>query len=205
MTPWQDIESAPKDGQHILAMKSGTTFGYYGGKYAPPIQTVVHWWSNPGEEGFYTSVTEHEPQHPFEATHWKPLDGLVRDPGARCGRCGARHIEHDLEPVGFICPDREGVFFALPDAPVEGGNCPEIPDSSSRADLSAHPAIAAATVEPGQSDKELAQAMCEADGLDWSLQGDPQQSASGGDDRAAYLNYARIARRFFALSSESRS
>jgi hypothetical protein len=107
---WRPISSAPRDGTHILACQANTSFGWFDGAKAPEVQTVVHWWGNPGEEGFYTSVNELAPEHPFAATHWKPLDGLIRDPGARCGRCGARHIEHDLEPVGFTCPDREGVF-----------------------------------------------------------------------------------------------
>lgn len=47
---WRTAESAPRDGSHILvchgAFASSWTFAQY-----PPC--VVHWWSNPGEEGFY--------------------------------------------------------------------------------------------------------------------------------------------------------
>lgn len=71
---WEPIETAPRDGQHVLACIAGTSFGWWDGKAAPPFQTVVHWWGNPGEEGFYTSINELEPQQPFQATHWKPLD-----------------------------------------------------------------------------------------------------------------------------------
>lgn len=74
---WEDIESAPKDGTHFLAATIGTSFGYFNGEPAPEVQTVVHWWGNPGEEGFYTSVNELEPQRPFPATHWKPLERVT--------------------------------------------------------------------------------------------------------------------------------
>lgn len=77
---WRPIESAPRDGTHIRALQEGTTFGWWDGRQAPEIQTVVHWWGNPGEEGFYTSVNELEPQQPFQATHWRPLDGLPPSP-----------------------------------------------------------------------------------------------------------------------------
>lgn len=74
MGMWAPIETAPKNGSHFLACIAGTTFGYWEGERAPAVQTVVHWWGAPGEEGFYTSVNELEPQKPFDATHWKPLD-----------------------------------------------------------------------------------------------------------------------------------
>ena len=67
--PWQPIETATKDGTHILACNAA--WAPYGQWQAPP--TAVHWWSNPGEEGFYTSVNEREPEQPFPATHWMAL------------------------------------------------------------------------------------------------------------------------------------
>jgi len=69
---WRDIATAPKDGTHILACDARTPYGpQWTFNQRPP--TVVHWWANPGEEGFYTSVNEMEPQATFPATHWKPL------------------------------------------------------------------------------------------------------------------------------------
>lgn len=72
---------APRGGTY-LALQANTSFGLFSDANAPEVRVA----------------------------HWEPLDGLVRNPLARCARCGARHIEHDLEPVGFTCPDREGVF-----------------------------------------------------------------------------------------------
>lgn len=69
---WRDISSAPKDGTHFLACDARVPYGpQWSFNHRPP--TVVHWWGSPGEEGFYTSVNELEPQKPFEATHWQPL------------------------------------------------------------------------------------------------------------------------------------
>lgn len=68
---WSPIETAPKDGTHILALGSGS-FGWVAGKWRRQ-QTVVHWWPTTGEEGFYTSVNECAPEHPFAATHWMPI------------------------------------------------------------------------------------------------------------------------------------
>lgn len=69
---WLDISTAPKDGSHFLACDARIPYGpQWGFDQRPP--TVVHWWGNPGEEGFYTSVNEFEPQEPFAATHWQPL------------------------------------------------------------------------------------------------------------------------------------
>lgn len=71
---WRPIRTAPKDGSHFIAgiFDDGGGFGWYDGKQVA-TQTVVHWWGNPGEEGFYTSVNELAPQRPFQATHWQPL------------------------------------------------------------------------------------------------------------------------------------
>lgn len=74
---WRTIDTAPRDGQHILAMKAGTSFGYMHGQPLPQVQTVVHWFDDPEEPGFYISISEADPQHPFDATHWKPLERFV--------------------------------------------------------------------------------------------------------------------------------
>jgi hypothetical protein len=67
-TLWRPIISAPKDGTHIFACDASTPYGqHWTFEQRPP--TVVHWF----EDGFYTSVNEHEPVHPFAATHWQPL------------------------------------------------------------------------------------------------------------------------------------
>lgn len=62
--PWQPIETAPKDGTHILVCRyvPGVRFSQI-----PP--TVVHW----HDDGFYTSVNEIGPQWPYPATHWMSL------------------------------------------------------------------------------------------------------------------------------------
>lgn len=56
----------PEDGTHFLAIN----------RYAPnhfgpgvPQQAVVHF----HKDGFYTSVNETEPEHPFAFTHWRCL------------------------------------------------------------------------------------------------------------------------------------
>ena len=72
---WPLIETAPRDGTHILACNMRESFGYRDGPL-PPIQTVVHW----HEDGFYTSVNELAPTRPFPATHWKPLDAPALTP-----------------------------------------------------------------------------------------------------------------------------
>lgn len=75
---WQPIKSAPKDGTHILAYRK-----LYGIRCTnmtnPP--TVVHWFDDPDEPGFYTSINELAPEHPFKATHWQPLPAAPGDGG----------------------------------------------------------------------------------------------------------------------------
>ncbi len=73
MTRWQLSESAPKDGTHIL-VACGPYNSVIGFDQRPPI--VVHYWSNPGEEGFYPShgiVENSYNDAPVIFTHWSPL------------------------------------------------------------------------------------------------------------------------------------
>lgn len=95
---WRSIRFAPQDGTHILAadMSDKAGFGWppHPGEWQPTM-TVVHWWSNPGEEGWYTSVNEQEPQRPFNATHFQRLPeqpklrpcGCVDQTGEFCKEC----------------------------------------------------------------------------------------------------------------------
>lgn len=67
---WQPIKTAPKTGEHILgASFEGNGFGICGGKKQSYF-VVVHWWSNPGEEGWYASTGS---DSPLALTHWLPL------------------------------------------------------------------------------------------------------------------------------------
>lgn len=73
---WLPRATAPRDGQHILVCSAPysvhTTFNQ-----KPPC--VVHYWANPGEEGFYLSsgiVQGSYNDAPVEFTHWTPLLGL---------------------------------------------------------------------------------------------------------------------------------
>lgn len=70
---WQPIETAPRDGTHILACRIpiGIRVTIM---TCPP--TVVHWFDDPDEPGFYTSVNELAPEHPYNPTHWQQLDPL---------------------------------------------------------------------------------------------------------------------------------
>lgn len=70
---WQPIETAPKDGTHILACHAGRPYDdTYTFNQAPP--SVVHWFGWPEDAaGFYLSVALGDQKLPFEYTHWKPL------------------------------------------------------------------------------------------------------------------------------------
>ena len=75
---WQPIETAPKDGTHILAYDPEGIHG--------PVYAVVHWYVHKGEkytesetEGLYRREQYEVPwwdgaaYTPFRATHWMPL------------------------------------------------------------------------------------------------------------------------------------
>jgi len=66
----QLIDTAPKDGSHILAWRIPVGIRVTNNTHPP---TVVHWFDDPDEPGFYTSVNELAPEHPFNPTHWTPL------------------------------------------------------------------------------------------------------------------------------------
>lgn len=69
---WQRIEYAPKTGEHILVRNENAGWGICGGK-RQMAHAVVHWFNDPEEPGFYLSLGGSEDDHPFQATHWRPL------------------------------------------------------------------------------------------------------------------------------------
>src|SRR6202043_2667883 len=73
MSEWQLIETAPKDGTHILVCNATIPFtSSWTFNQRPPA--VVHWWDwEEDESGFYLSSGGLESDHPFNATHWMPL------------------------------------------------------------------------------------------------------------------------------------
>lgn len=76
---WQTMETAPKDGMHIIVADftpGATGYGYFRGAQDPVyFCTVAHYWNVPGEEGFYLSAgaSSETDDCPLRVTHWRPL------------------------------------------------------------------------------------------------------------------------------------
>ena len=77
--PWRPIDTAPKDGMHIIVADfsvGAVGFGYFRQARDPvPFMTVAHYWAHPGEEGFYLSAgaSSDIDDRPLRVTHWRPL------------------------------------------------------------------------------------------------------------------------------------
>jgi len=91
MNGWYPIESAPKDGMHVIVANfsiGSIGYGYFRQAREPvPFMTVAHYWSNPGEEGFYLSAgaSSEIDDQPLQVTHWRPLPAPVSTGNAGSG------------------------------------------------------------------------------------------------------------------------
>jgi len=105
---WSDANSAPQTGEHILVTQRGEGgFGICGGTWRDGGErrmeivggkrqdwcAVVHYWSNPGEEGFYLSTGASDPMddRPMRFTHWMPLP---TENGGEMVTIPRRELEH---------------------------------------------------------------------------------------------------------------
>lgn len=86
---WSPIETAPKDGMHIIVANfavGSIGYGYFRQSVEPvPFMTVAHYWAHPGEEGFYLSAGASSPvdDQPLRVTHWRPLPAPLSSGHAR--------------------------------------------------------------------------------------------------------------------------
>ncbi len=100
---WRTKESALCDGSHILVTDLGR--GGFGGTPQQDWCAVVHYWENPGEEGFYlsTGASSEIDDRPMSFTHWMPLP---KKAPVNCPNCDGKHSE--------FCPVCEGLGYQKP-------------------------------------------------------------------------------------------
>ena len=72
MIDWKSraVVPPPRSGEHILVCCGPYSPTW---RFAQRPPAVVHYWSNPGEEGFYLS--NGNDNVPFHFTHWAAMDG----------------------------------------------------------------------------------------------------------------------------------
>jgi hypothetical protein len=78
---WQPIETAPRDGTHILVTEAGGgglghcgPLNEHGFRELADWCDVVHWFNDPEAPGFYSTSWGFDQSEPFaELTHWQPL------------------------------------------------------------------------------------------------------------------------------------